>query len=64
MNVVNCCWVYKIKRQVDGAIDRYKACLVTREFTQQEGIDYLETCSPVVKPTIVRLVLAIAVSHH
>jgi histone deacetylase 1/2 len=34
MNVVGCRWVYKIKRQVDGAIDRYKARLVARGFTQ------------------------------
>jgi hypothetical protein len=32
--------VYKIKRRVDGNIEKYKARLVIKEFTQQEGIDF------------------------
>jgi hypothetical protein len=47
-------WVYKIKQCVDGSIERYKAILFARGFTQYKGIDYLD---------IVRLVLTITISR-
>ena len=63
MNVIGSRWVYKIKSHSDGRIERYKAQLVARGFSQQEGIDYLEMFSPVVKPITIRLVLIIVVSY-
>ena len=33
-NVIDCKWVYKIKRKPDGTIDRYKARLVAKGFKQ------------------------------
>jgi len=62
MNIVGAKWVFRIKRKADGSIDRYTARLVAKGFYQQEGVDYFETYSPVVKPIIIRTVLSLAVS--
>ena len=40
---ISCKWVYKIKTRSDDIVDRYKARLIARGFTQEYGIDYEET---------------------
>ncbi|RWR81869.1 Reverse transcriptase, RNA-dependent DNA polymerase [Cinnamomum micranthum f. kanehirae] len=63
MNLVGCKWVYRIKQNADGSIDRYKARFVAKGFHQQPSIDFKETFSPVVKPTTIRLVLSLALKY-
>jgi len=62
MNIVGSKWVFRIKRNADGSIERYKARLVAKGFHQQEGVDYFETYNPIVKPITIRTMLSLAVS--
>src|SRR6202034_467602 len=59
-NVVSCKWVFRIKRDASGGVEKYKARLVARGFTQIYGIDYTETFAPVAKLSSLRTILAIA----
>jgi hypothetical protein len=54
--------VYKIKRNDDGSIGKYKTCLVAKGFKQRYEIDYEDTFSPVVKAATIKIVLSIAVT--
>ena len=50
---IGCRWIYKVKPNVDGTINRYKARLVAKRHVQTHGINYEETFAPVAKMTII-----------
>lgn len=62
-NVVGCKWIFTLKYNPDGTLNRYKARLVARGFHQQYGRDFTDTFSPVIKATTVRSVLHLAVNN-
>ena len=56
-------WVFALKRDVNGNIERYKARLVARGFKQEEGVDYFETFSPVARTSSIRIILALVAMY-
>mgnify|MGYP003765241531 CR=1 FL=1 len=52
--------MYRVKYKADGLVERYKTRLVVKGFTQQEGLDFTETFSPMAKMTTVKTLLVIS----
>lgn len=61
---IECMWVFKIKFNTDGTIERYKARLVVKGNKQIEGEDFKETFAPVVKMTTVRSLLRLVAANQ
>lgn len=62
-NTVDSKWIYKIKYQPNGQVERYKAMLVARGFTHVEGENFHETFAPIAKLVTIRTLLTIAASR-
>lgn len=56
-------WIFKIKRNSDGTINKYKARLVAKGYVQQQGIDFDEAFAPVARLETIRLLVSIAATN-
>jgi hypothetical protein len=57
-------WVYKVKRNEAGEVQRHKARLVAKGYLQRARIDFDEVFAPVAHLESVRVMLALAAHEH
>ena len=53
-------WVFRIKRNADGTVERFKARIVAKGYNQRPGFDYMEIFAPTMRQATIRLILALA----
>ena len=63
-NVAKSKWVYKVKMNKDGSIERFKARFVVCGYSQVHGVDYTHSFSATMRATSFRLLLALAAGTH
>ena len=60
---ITCKWVFKVKYNPDGTVDKFKARLVARGFSQTANIDFHETFAPTMRFESLRMLFAFCVKH-
>ena len=61
--VINTKWLHKLKFQSDGSLEKQKALLVVKGYTQAKGLNYDETFAPRAHMVTIKIVIAMA-AHY
>lgn len=62
MHVLGSRWIHTIKLKADGSLDKLKSRWVAKGYEQEEGVDLIETYSPAVRTSTIRVVLNVSVA--
>jgi hypothetical protein len=62
--VIGSRWIYKLKHNVDGSIEKHKARFVAKGFSQKPNIDYYDTFAHVAQYITIRSMLSLATSYN
>ncbi|KAG8489409.1 hypothetical protein CXB51_017388 [Gossypium anomalum] len=57
--VIGVKWVFRTKTNSDGSLNKHKARLVVKGYSQQQGVDFFETFAPVARLDTIRLLFAL-----
>ncbi|MGH7239848.1 MAG: reverse transcriptase domain-containing protein, partial [Candidatus Saccharimonadales bacterium] len=52
--------MFRLKKNADGSVERYKACVVAQGFSQRPGFDYFESYAPTMRQATICTILALA----
>jgi len=63
-NKNGCRMILNNKYKPDGSIERRKARLMAKDYSQRPGVDFRETFTPVVRMSLIKMILALAVQHR
>ncbi|KAL9384923.1 hypothetical protein Peur_021933 [Populus x canadensis] len=61
--IISVKWIYKIKLNEKGEIDKFKARLVVKGYNQEYRVDYQEIFAPVARQDTIRLVVSLAAQN-
>jgi histone deacetylase 1/2 len=60
---IRCKWVFRVKENSYGTVNKYKARLIAKGFAQTASFDFTEIFSPVIKPITIHIILTLAVTY-
>ena len=61
---IGCKWLYKPKVNAEGNIEKFKSRLVAKGYSQQEGIEFEETFSPIAILNTIRMLISLAKKYQ